>query len=299
MKIVVMGSGAVGGYFGGRLAQAGLDVTFLARGAHLEAMRSEGLRILSEIGDVDLGSVKTSADASAADVILFAVKSWDMEEAARSIAPLVGASTMVISMQNGVEKDEVLRSVLPQCHVPGGVCYIAAHLERPGVIRHTGTMQRLLFGDDGGGLARGFLAYCLAAGIQAEMRADIERAIWEKFVFLVGLSATTTATRLPIGRIRSNKESRRLLLEIMQEVVAVARAKGVPLEENYAEDRLAFCDRLPAEMTSSMHKDLERGGRLEVNWLSGSVVRLGELVGVATPANRVISRLLAPLAGGA
>jgi 2-dehydropantoate 2-reductase len=305
MKIAIVGSGGVGGYFGGRLSRAGFDVTFIARGPHLEAMRAGGLEIESPLGCFHLQPVQATGDPSmvgVVDVILFAVKSWDMEQAARAMLPMTGPSTAVISLQNGVEKDDLLRSILPFGYVPGGVCYIASHIARPGLIVHTGTMQRLIFGDDQGrcaALANAFLECCRRSGIDAEIRRDIERAIWEKFVFLVGLSATTSAMRRPIGYVRSHPDSRRLLLEVMQEVVAVARAKGVPLEPDYAEDRLAFCDSLPPEMTSSMHKDLERGNRLELDWLSGSVVRLGEQLGVPTPVNRVIASILAPHAAGA
>lgn len=266
-------------------------------------MLREGLAVQSALGDFHLRPVKATSEPGSVgvvDVVLFAVKSWDSEGAARAIRPMVGPRTAVISLQNGVEKDDVLRASLPDGNVLGGVCYIASHIARPGVIVHTGTMQKLIFGDNDGRcseLASAFVHLCRSAGIDAEVRTDIERAIWEKFVFLVGLSATTTAMRLPIGRVRSHPESRRLLLEVMQEVVSVARAKGVPIEAGYADNRLAFCDGLPAEMTSSMHKDLERGGRLELDWLSGSVVRLGASLAVPTPANRVIHSLLAPLAG--
>jgi 2-dehydropantoate 2-reductase len=305
MKIAVMGSGGVGGYFGARLSRAGFDVTFIARGKHLEAMLGQGLAVQSALGDFQVRPVKATSEPSrigVVDAVLFAVKSWDSEQAARAIQPLVGPRTAVISLQNGVEKDDVLRSILSRKgHVPGGVCYIASQIARPGVIVHTGTMQKLIVGDGDGRcseFANAFVHDCRSAGIDAEVRADIERAIWEKFVFLVGLSATTTAMRMPIGLVRTHPESRRLLLEVMQEAVAVARAKGIPIESTYAENRLAFCDSLPAEMTSSMHKDLERGGRLEVEWLSGSVVRLGESLGVPTPVNRILSSLLAPLAAG-
>jgi 2-dehydropantoate 2-reductase len=305
MKIAIVGSGGVGGYFGGRLSRAGFDVTFIARGQHLEALRAGGIEIQSPLGGFHLRPVRAVGDPSSigvVDVVLFAVKSWDTEQAARAIQPLIGPSTAIISLQNGVEKDEVLRSFLPLGRVLGGVCYIASHIARPGLIVHTGTMQKIIFGDDQGrcsALANSFQECCHRSGIDAEIRRDIERAIWEKFVFLVGLSATTSAVRRPIGYVRSHPESRRLLLDVMREVVAVARAKGIPLEADYAEDRLSFCDTLPPEMTSSMHKDLERGSRLELDWLSGSVVRLGEKLGVPTPVNRVISSILALHAEGA
>ena len=308
MKIAVMGAGAVGGYFGARLAAAGSDVTFVARGSQLDAIRKDGLAVHSAAGDVLVHPARATddpAEIGPVDVVIFTVKLWDTEHAARAIRPLIraadGRETAVISFQNGVEKDDVLRSVLGAQHVIGGACYIGAVIERPGLIRHSGTMARLIFADDSGhapNRSAAFLEACQAAGIDAQISTDIERAIWEKFVFLVGLSATTATARLPVGPIRSDAKTRALLLDIMREVVAVGRAKGVGLDEGYAENRLAFIDGLHADMTSSMHKDIERSSRLEVDWLSGSVVRLGQSLGVPTPNNRVIAAVLAPHAGG-
>jgi 2-dehydropantoate 2-reductase len=183
----------------------------------------------------------------------------------------------------------------------GGVCYIAATIAELGVILHTGTMQRLVFGEYGGGKSdrgKAFLAACLQAGIEAEFTDAIERQIWEKFVFFVGLSGTTSIVHQSIGPIRENPQTRSLLLNAMREVVEVGRAKGVPLAADFAENHLAFCDALPATMTSSMQTDLERGNRLEVPWLSGSVVELGAALGVSTPVNLVISDALALYAQG-
>ena len=183
----------------------------------------------------------------------------------------------------------------------GGLCYIAATIARAGVISHTGTMQELVFGEYDGTRsprAEALLKACRLGGIDAELSQDIRKAIWEKFVFLVCLSATTTTVRLPIGRIRGHPRTRQLLLDVMREAVTVGRAQGVALPADYAEDRLAFCDGLPAEMTSSMHNDLERGNRLEVDWLSGAVVELGRAAGVPTPVNRAVSDILALHANG-
>lgn len=300
MKIAVMGSGGVGGYFGGRLAQAGYDVTFIARGAHLAAMREHGLKIESQSGDIHVPRVKVTDDPATigpVDLVMFCVKLADTETAARAIKPLFGPDTGIVSFQNGVQKDEILRRIFGDKAVMGGVGYVATAIGRPGVIKHTGTMQRLLFGEyDGRRSARAEYLFeaCKRAGINAELSPDIRRAIWEKFVFLVGLSGTTTTVRLPIGPIRENPHSRAFLFDIIQEAVAVGRAHGVALPEDYAQIRLAFCDGLPAEMTSSMHHDLDRGNPLEVAWLSGGVVDLGAAVGVPTPANRAVRAILAP-----
>lgn len=304
MRIAVMGSGGVGGYFGARLAQAGCDVTFIARGAHLAAIRKNGLRVESSLGDVHLPDTKVTDDPSTikpVDLVFFSVKLADTQSAAQSLRPMFGPQTGIVSFQNGIKKDELLRSVFGEQAVMGGVGYIATAIKEPGVIKHTGTMQRLLFGEyDGHSSQRGqaLLEACRRGGIDAELSPDIRRRIWEKFVFLVGLSGTTTTMRVPIGPIRQNPLARAFLLEVMREVVAVGRAQGVTLPADFADDRLAFCDGLPVDMTSSMHHDLERGKPLEVAWLSGHVVELGEAAGIPTPANRAVRDILAPHAAG-
>lgn len=304
MRIVIMGSGGVGGYFGARLALGGADVTFIARGAHLAAMRQHGLRVESPLGDLHVTNPQATDDPATigpVDLVLFSVKLWDTEVAARAVAPLIGPDTGVISFQNGVHKDEVLRRVLGERAVMGGVSYIAATIGEPGQIRHAGKMQKLVFGEYDGqhsSRAKAFLDACLSSGIEAELNADIRRAIWEKFVFLVGLSGTTTTIRKSIGPIRSHPQTRALLLDAMREVVAVGRAQGVALAEDFADNRLTFCDSLPAEMTSSMHHDLERGNRLEVQWLSGDVAERGRAMQIPTPVNRAIYDILALHANG-
>jgi 2-dehydropantoate 2-reductase len=207
----------------------------------------------------------------------------------------------VLSLQNGVVKDDILRGVFDAAAIMGGVGYVATHIARPGVIHQTGTMQRIVVGEyDGRASERArFLHEALVkAGVNAELSSDVRRSIWEKYVFLVGLSATTTTMRSPIGPIRANPRSRTFLHDLMREVVAVGRALGVALPEDYADARLAFADGVPADMTSSMHHDLERGNRLEVDWLSGGVVALGAKAGVPTPANRAVCDILALHAQG-
>ena len=305
MRIAIMGAGGIGGYFGARLALSGSDVTFIARGHHLAAMRDHGLRVESELGDMHVAPVQATDDPatiSEADLVIVGVKLWDTEQAARQILPLTKRGAAVISFQNGVQKDDILRSVLGDAPLLGGVSYIAAVIKEPGVIKHTGKMQRLIFGEFDGSRsprAEAFLNACQAAGIDAELSGDIRRVIWEKFVFLVALSGATSVMRLPVGPIRENPQSRSFFLDLMREVAAVGRAHGVNLPANFAEDRLAFGDTLPAEMTSSMHGDLDRGKPLEVPWLSGGVVALGQAVGVPTPCNRAVADILAPHAAGA
>jgi 2-dehydropantoate 2-reductase len=304
VKIVVLGAGGVGGYFGGRLAAAGSEVTFVARGAHLAAMRRSGLRIKSLQGDTlirDVRAVEAVSEAGPADLVLVSVKLWDTEAAAASLKPVAHQGSAIVSFQNGVQKDDILRQYVPARSVVGGVCYIAASIAEPGVISHTGTMQRLVFGEYDGTISprlEAFLAACSKAGIDAQINDSIERMIWEKFVFLVGLSGTTSLFRTTIGPIREDAQMRGALLDAMREVVAVGRAKKVDLATDYAESRLAFCDTLPTDMPSSMSLDLERGHRLELPWLSGAVVDLGTRLNVPTPVNKRIVEALAPYVHG-
>jgi 2-dehydropantoate 2-reductase len=304
MQITIVGSGGVGGYFGAKLAQGGCVVGFVARGAQLTALREHGLRVESQLGDIFLPEVRVSDSPQSfgtPDYVFICVKLWDTERALREVVPIVGPKTAVISFQNGVQKDDLLLRTFGEKFVMGGVGYIGSMVTRPGVIHHTGTMQRLAFGEyDGTNSPRAvaLLDACVRGGIDAAISTDVRRAIWEKFVFLVGLSATTTAMRTTLGPIRSNPQTRAFLLDVMREVVAVGRAHGVRLAEDYAEQRLTFCDGLPADMDSSMHTDLERGSRLEVEWLSGAVVELGKLAGVQTPINRAVYDILALHARG-
>ena len=304
MRITVMGSGGVGGYFGARLAAAGNEVTFVARGAHLAAIRENGLRVLSPLGDVHLSKPRVTehaAEAGSADFVLFGVKLWDTIAAAQAIKPLLGDETAVVSFQNGVGKDAMLGQVLGDAAVAGGACYISATIEAPGVIRHIGSMARLAFGEfDGRASPRltRFAAACQEAGIDHELSPRIQVLLWEKFVFLASLAAATAASRLPIGAIRSDPRSRALLADLMEEVVQVARAEGVAIAGDFVARRMAFADSLPAAMKASMAHDLERGQRLELPWLSGDVVARGQRLGVPTPCHRVIADLLAPYSNG-
>ncbi len=304
MKITVFGSGGVGGYFGARLASAGCDVGFVARGEHLRALRERGLRVTSALGDVTLANVRASDDPAAlgtADWVFVCTKLWDLETAVRAIAPVVEPATAVISFQNGVTRDDVLRAAFGPERVVGGVAYISAGIAEPGVIRHTGKLAKLVLGEYGGARSprvEALLEAALRGGVDASIAPDVRLAIWEKFVFLVGMSAATASTRSTIGPVREHAASRALLLEVMREVVAVGRAHGVPLAEDFAEGRLAFMDGLPAEMEASMATDLRNGRRLELAWLSGAVVDLGAAAGVPTPMNRAVTAVLGVHAGG-
>jgi len=303
MKIAIMGSGGVGGYFGARLAQGGADVTFIARGEHLAAMQANGLKVDSaELGNALIKPVQatdTPADIGPVDYVIIAIKLWGTEEIAEAVKPMIGLETTVVSLQNGVESDDILADILGKKHLIGGIAQIASSISEPGVIYHLGTMQRVVIGELDCGLSDRVerLRVALeAGGVVAESSEDIQRTIWDKFVFLVGLSGTTTLVRTTIGPIREDPRMRRFLYDVMNETVQVARAKGVDFPEDYADEKLQFIDGLPFDMTSSMHHDLERNNPLEVAWLSGAVARFGAELGIDTPVNRTIDAALRPYA---
>ena len=303
MKIAAMGAGGVGGYFGARLQQAGHDVVFFARGPHLEAIRANGLTLQSPHGNAEL-SVRVLEDpkeAGIVEVVLFAVKLWDTETAAERLRPVVGEHTVVIPFQNGVESVDRLRKVFPERTVMSGSAYIATRIKAPGVIEHTGQMARLQFGPLVGSqreAAQRFLDACRSAAIQAEIPDDIVRANWEKFVFLVGVSSATAASRSPMGVVRSDPDLRWLFEQAMRETWRVGRARGVALADDYVEQRLAFADTLHPGMKASLAHDLENGGRLEAPWLCGAVARMGREAGIDTPINRAVYAALKPYVNG-
>ena len=294
MKIAVMGAGGVGGYFGAKLAASGEEVYFIARGAHLEAMQKNGLQVHSANGDVQLkpgNATGNPASVGPVDLVMIAVKLWSTEDALRDAKPMVGPNTAVVSFQNGVVAVDAISKQYGKERTLGGVANIAAVIEKPGVIRHTGTMAILSIGElDGKPSARtkSFLDACTKAGIQARVSDDIQRTIWEKYVFLVAASAMTSLTRLPLGAIREDPDTRALTKQIMSEVVAVGKAKAVNLDSDLADKLLERLDGMPREMVASMLGDLERGNRLELPWLSGGVVEMGKQLGIATPANGFI-----------
>jgi 2-dehydropantoate 2-reductase len=304
LRIAVMGSGGVGGYLGGRLAAAGQDVTFVARGAHLAAIRAHGLALRSALGDALIRPAQASDDPGAigpVDLVIFAVKLYDTEAAAEATRPLVGPDTGVVTVQNGVDSAELLARALGRDHVIGGVAQIASVIDEPGVIRHTGTMASFVFGElDGTRSERvaALAAALQAAGVEHRVSADIQRDIWDKMAFLATFAGLTALMRLPIGPIREDAETRAMLREGLAEAFAVARARGIALPDDFVERTLSRCDRLPYEMKSSMLQDLERGRRLELPWLSGAIVRLGQELGVPTPIHAFITTALKLHAGG-
>ncbi|GMQ95775.1 MAG: 2-dehydropantoate 2-reductase [Gammaproteobacteria bacterium] len=304
MKIAVMGSGGVGGYFGARLAAADNDVSFIARGAHLEAIRGQGLRVQSPLGDVHIDPAAATddpAEVGPVDVVLFATKLYDTESAGQQCRAFIGADTAVISLLNGVDSEERLGRILGAEHVVGGVARISAGIAEPGVIQHHARFAEIEFGEpDGRKSARlqAFLAAATEAKIDAQLSDDINTAIWQKFVMIASFSAVTTLTRLPAGPIRDNPRTWSLMQAAAHEAGAVARARGVGLAENAVDDVVKLMGALPDGMKASMLTDLERGKPLELEWLSGAVCRLGRETGVDTPVHRVVLAALSPFAAG-
>jgi 2-dehydropantoate 2-reductase len=299
-----MGSGGVGGYFGARLQQGGNDVTFVARGRHLAAMRKDGLTIKSPHGDANLKvkAVEQPREAGTPDIVIFAVKLWDTDGAAEQLKPVVGPDTYVIPFQNGVESIERLRKHFPEKNVMGGSAYIASRIERPGVIEHIGQMSRLQFGGLLEGqktIADAFLKVCKDSKINAELSDDIVRSNWEKFVFLVALSTATAAARAPLGVIRADPDLRRVFEQAMRETWTLGRARGVKLADDFIEGRMKFAETLPYEMKASMAHDLEAGNRLEAPWLCGAVARMARESGIEAPVNATVFAALKPFVDGA
>ena len=304
MRIAVVGAGGVGGGFGAALAKAGADVTFIARGAHLAAMKSQGLKVVGGRGETHVVPTQATDDPNSigtVDVVLFCVKLWDVESAGEHIRPLVGPNTAVIPLQNGIDAPERLIPILGNKAVMGGVAQISASIVKPGVIHQVGTFMRMIFGElDGQVSQRGkdFLAMCQKAGFDATLSDQILTELWMKFILLASNASITAATRLPIGKLRDDPELRALFLESFMEVIEVGRAKGISLPADALNKILDFVGHAPPAMKASMALDLERGNRLELPWLGGKVVELGRDLGVPTPTHSTLYALLKPYTMG-
>lgn len=301
MRLAIMGCGGVGGYFGARLAEAGHNVTFIARGEHLAAMKREGLRVSSIEGDVHLAEVKATDDPArvgAVDAVLVAVKAWQVAEAAKAIRPLIGPDTFVVPLENGVEAAENLASVLGGAHVLDGLCGILAWREAPGHIKHAGVSPFVRFGERDNRHSKRAerlkAAFDQARGVTAEIPDDIQVAVWSKFLFICAMSGIGSVTRAPIGVTRTLPETRTLIEQILTEITAVAHARGVGLPKDAAAQAMRFVDALPAESTASMQRDIMAGLPSELEAQNGAVVRLGREAGVATAVNAMIHAALLP-----
>ncbi|HEU4369749.1 MAG TPA: 2-dehydropantoate 2-reductase [Methylomirabilota bacterium] len=303
MRVLVAGAGGVGGYFGARLARAGVPVTFLARGAHLDAMRRDGLRVRSAVDGEWVGKVDAVADVTGqppADAILFCVKSFDTETAAAAIRPVVGPDTAVVSLQNGVDSEDTLERVLGPGHAVGGVAYVFSALESPGVIVHR-LLGRVVFGElDGRASPRlEHLRQAFdAAGVPAEVAPDIRRLLWQKYLMISAQAGMTALVRAPIGVIRAVPETWRMYRAIVEELAALARGGGVDLGGDAVESVLKVAEGLAPQALSSLHDDLAAGRRLELEALHGHAARLGERLGVPTPMVSAVYAALKPHAAG-
>jgi len=303
-RVAVLGAGGVGGFFGGRLARHGADVTFIARGAHLAALRATGLRVSSHYGDFVVDRVQATndpAEVGRVDYVLVCVKSWDTPAAAQLARPMVGPETAVISLQNGVENEDQLAAVLGAEHVMGGLAYIIARIASPGSIEQIGPTAKAIVGErDGRRTPRGeaFAAEAQAAGIDLDLSTGIESEIWRKFLYICAFSGTCTVTRSSLGPVLEDPDTRALFVACMDEVKALADAKGIQLESDVVQTQLSRADGFSPSVTPSMLADLERGNRLELDWLNGTVARLGKELGVPTPANEFIYTALKLLRHG-
>jgi 2-dehydropantoate 2-reductase len=300
MRIAVVGTGGVGGGFGAALAKAGADVTFIARGAHLAAMKSQGLKVQSDRGDIHLVPTRATdnpAEIGEVDVVLFCVKLWDVESAGQHIKPLIGADTAVVPLQNGIDAAERLIPILGPGAVMGGVAQISASITEPGVIQQVGTFMRMIFGElDGSRSKRGedFLELCLRAGFDATLSEQILTELWMKFILLASNASMMAATRQPIGKLRDDPDLRPIFVSAYREVVDVGRARGVALPADAVDRVLDLTSHMPPAMKASMALDLDRGNRLELPWLGGKVVELGRQLGVPTPTHSMMAAMLKP-----
>jgi 2-dehydropantoate 2-reductase len=302
MRIAIFGVGAVGGYFGGRLAQAGEDVVFIARGDHLKAIRNSGLRVDSVNGNFVIQPAQASdtpAGVGYVDAILVGVKIWQIPQAAEAMRPMVGSETFVVPLQNGVEAPMQLAKVLGTEHVLGGLCRIIGYIVTPGHIRHAGIDPYIAFGEmDGHGsqrVQRLRSAFSRATGVIVDTPSDVRLAMWQKFLLIASWGGLGAVTRAPIGVIRSQPETRQMLQQSLCEIHAVAVAHRVPLPDRAIAETLEFIDTLPPHGTASMQRDIIEGRPSELAALSGAVVRLGREAGVEVPLHTFIYHSLLPL----
>jgi len=305
MRIAVIGTGGIGGPYGASLAKAGADVTFVARGAHLAAMRENGLRIEGDRGETHIRPAQVTDDIASigtVDVILFCVKLWDVEPAAEQLRAIIRPQTAVIPLQNGIDAAERLIRILGDVAVMGGMAFVTGTIVAPGVIRQTGSYQRMTFGElDGQISERGQRVrdLCEAAGFEAVLSPDIMVPVWEKFILLVPLSGLNALTRLPLGKWRRDPDLLALCEAALRETVAVGLAEGVRLPPDTIDQTLAMMRSMPAHHTTSMGNDLLRGNRLELPWFAGKVVELGRRHGIPTPVNGFVYAALKPYVNGA
>ena len=301
MRILIMGTGGVGGYYGGLLAQQGNEVTFIARGAHLYAIRHEGLKVKSIHGDFSVSPANATddpANVGPVDLILFCVKTYNTDEAAQAIRPAVGSQTAVLSLQNGIDAAERIGKVIGMEHVLGGATWLSSAVEAPGVIKQVSQFRRVVFGELGGGLSeriQSIKKVLESTGILVEASENIQKVLWTKFVFISAVSSLGSLTRLPMGDYRSVPEARSLLSSIMQEVAALAHAQGVTLDLDVVQKSLEFIDNSAPHIKPSMQLDVETGHRTELESMVGVIGRKGRELGVPTPVADFVYASLLPV----
>lgn len=304
MRVAIFGVGGVGGYFGARLAASGADVSFIARGAHLAAIKNAGLTVESPFGNLQLTSVKATdkpAEIGPVDAVLFSVKLYDVESAAAALKPLLKPDTAVIALQNGIDAETSLGRIIGAQHVVGGVAYISATIAAPGLIKHLNNLHKLAFGEmDGRASPRleALKALCTKAGFDAEVSANINKALWEKFVFLVTVASATGVTRHPLGPLLADPDTHQLISDLAAEAALVGRAAGIDLPADVVERTLKVAGTLPAAMKASLAHDLDKGNRIEVEGLQGALIRLANKLSVPVPASRAVYAALKLFADG-
>ena len=305
MKFAVFGTGGMGAYFGGRLARAGHDVWFIARGRNLAAMRDGGLRIESPTGNFTVNPVQATDDPAKigpVDYVLYCVKLYDVDSTKHALKPLLGPQTSILTLQNGIDVVDMLAPVVGRERLMPGASYVSSNIFEPGLIRHVGAAGHIDFGEPDGKIsarAKALIAAFDKAGFEVRFREDIIDSLWQKFVLVCTFSGVMTLTRAPIGVVRATPETLRLLADAGREAVAVARASGINLPADFAESMSTRAQGMAPELKPSLLEDLEHGRRMEVDWFSGTIVRLGEKLGIPTPVHRVIHAALKPHANGA
>ena len=293
MKIGVMGTGGVGGYFGGLLAHAGYDIHFVARGKHRQAILEEGLQVISSQGSFRVMIHVTSEpdEIGPVDLLLFCVKSYETLDAARLIAPMVEEETVIVSLQNGIDNIDKLVEKYGEERVMGGTVFIESSIASSGVIAHSGKPGRIVFGEISGERsprAESILILLQKAGIDAELSPNITEVLWSKFLFICAVHGVSTLSRAPLGLVLSNPETRDLMIGVMREVEALAHRRGVSLSEHVVAEAIALAEFYNKKFKCSMLRDLEWKREMEIEALNGMVVRLGKELGIPTPFNQTI-----------
>ena len=305
MKFAIFGTGGMGAYFGGRLARAGHDVTFIARGNTLAALRAHGLRLESPTGNFTLNPVNATDDTAQigpVNCVLYCVKLYDVNGAAHQLLPLLRADTAVLALQNGVDVADMLAPVIGRNHILPGASYVNAHITEPGFIQHRGGAGHIDFGELDGQLsprAQIIIDAFASAGMEARFKPDIIESLWSKFVMVCGFAGIMALTRSPIGKLRDVPVTFALMGDALREALAIARASGINLPTDYDQTLLKMAQGLEPNVKASLLEDIEHGRRLEIDWFSGTIVRLGEKLGIPTPVHRVIHAALKPHVNGA